>query len=314
MKLHIDLKPGPPGFMLNHNDSLLLIGSCFSENIGELLQIHRFKTVINPHGIVFNLLSMAQSLDEIVEGRAADADFILERGGRYYSYLAHSSFHGATREELLEKLNRQNQKALAAMKSAKVLVLTFGSAYYYHHKTLNIAVSNCHKQPQQTFDKKLCEVAEITKALENTLQKIENLNKDLKIIITVSPVKHLRDGVIENSLSKATLLLACNKLVKERSNRYYFPAFELVNDDLRDYRFYKEDLAHPNGQAIAYVWDKFGQTFFDERTMQINKLVEAVNKAQLHQQRGSDPAEKKELELYLEKLENELKKMMPYSG
>lgn len=311
MKLHIDLNPSDPGFGLTHSDALFLIGSCFSENIGELLIIHRFKTYINPHGIVFNPLSMAQSLDEIAEGKTTNPDFILKQGERYYSFAAHSSLSGSNRDELIEKLNAENHHALAALKTAKVLILTLGSAYYYYHKSLGFTVSNCHRLAQQTFDKKLCSVEAAVTELDRALQKIETLNPGLKIILTVSPVKHLRDGVVENTLSKATLLLTCHNLAKGHSNRCYFPAYELVTDDLRDYRFYKEDLAHPNSQAIAYVWEKFSQTFFSGHTRQINQLTDAIHKAKNHRSTYASGQEHNNLQQHIRKLEDELKNLAP---
>lgn len=311
MKLHLDYIPAKPGFSVSHSDSIFLAGSCFSENIGNLLQQHKFNALSNPNGILFNPLSIATSLDNIINIEAADEKLFVERDGNYFSFLHHSSINAVSKKELANKIDSQNENSLEFLKHVTQIIITFGTAYYYHHKTLDKPVANCHKQPQQVFEKKLLSVKEITTVYDKLLAQIHAINPNIRVIFTVSPVKYLKDGVIENNLSKSVLLLAVHELVKQRNNSFYFPAFELVNDDLRDYRFYKEDMAHPNEQAINYVWDKFSDCFFSEATKDLNKHIHKLNLALQHTQLHQSQQEKGKLDDFIAKQKAEIHKLNP---
>lgn len=288
MKFHLNYTPGKSVFPVTHKSAVFLIGSCFAENIGQRLNDSGFKTCINPNGILFNPLSIANSLKHVITNQPADESFILERDGLFYSYSHHSMFSSPEKEELIKLLNSQTEKAHQFLKAAGLLIITFGTAFVYRHKQLNATVANCHKQPGETFEKKLLSVDEIVSSQKEYIRKLQEINPSLPIIFTVSPVKYLKDGVEENSLSKATLLLSVSKLVAEYPAYRYFPAYELVNDDLRDYRFYKEDLAHPNEAAIEYVWQKFSESCFNAETQHVNqeilKLKKALNHKHIHKQ------------------------------
>lgn len=284
MQFHLDYTPKKPGFAIKHGKRIFLIGSCFSTHISSLLSEYRFNVLSNPHGIVFNPLSIRTSLRNILGKEDNNKELLLQHGHLFYSFLCHSSVHAASKHELLEKISSINEESFARLKNCDYLIITFGSAYYYHHVELNSPVANCHKQPGNSFRKELLTVERILSDFQELLNDLRSLNKNLKIIFTVSPVKHLKDGVIENNLSKATLILAAQKLVQANSDCHYFPAYELVNDDLRDYRFYKEDLAHPNQQAIDYVWNKFSDWAFDPSTLEINKEIRRLNLALNHKQ------------------------------
>jgi hypothetical protein len=211
-----------------------------------------------------------------------DSKYLVERNGVFFSYAHHSSFHNEDDEDLLKKINHENKTAFEFLKETDYLFITFGSAFFYHHIQLNEPVANCHKQAGNLFEKRLLTVEEITEKYSALIAHLKSFNPKLKIIFTVSPVKYFKDGVIENNISKSTLLLSAHQLVKQFDNCYYFPAFELVNDDLRDYRFYKEDLAHPNDLAIDYVWNKFSDCFFNKQTLLLNKQIHALNLALNH--------------------------------
>lgn len=283
MKLHLDHTPKKPGYTLTHSDPVFLIGSCFSINIGDLLKDHRFEVLQNPSGIIFNPLSIANELRQIIQQKPTDESFLIERNGVYFSFEHHSSFHATNKTDLLAKIEQSRQQARSFLKDASCLIITFGTAFYYQHLRQNRVVANCHKQPAATFEKRLLRVEEITKTYESLCKQLNSMYPNLKLVFTVSPVKHLRDGVEENTLSKSTLIVAIHQLLQQINNAHYFPAFELVADDLRDYRFYNPDQAHPNDQAIAYVWEKFSQTFFSKETLTTNQLIEALNKAEAHQ-------------------------------
>lgn len=311
MKLHLDYIPEKPGFYVSHSDRIFLAGSCFSENIGNLLEQHKFNVLSNPNGILFNPLSIATSLDNIINIEPADEKLFIERDGMFFSFLHHSSVNAHSKKELTDKIDLQNQDSLEFLKSVTQIVITFGTAYYYYHKTLNKTVANCHKQAQQVFEKRLLSVKEITTVYDKLLAQIHAINPNINIIFTVSPVKYLKDGVVENNLSKSVLLLAVHELVKQRSNCFYFPAFELVNDDLRDYRFYKEDMAHPNEQAINYIWGKFSECFFEKETIRLNGEIHKLNLALGHRKLHESKNGNKKLDDFISKQKAEIFKLNP---
>jgi hypothetical protein len=282
MQFHLDHTPKPSEAKIDHQQSVFLIGSCFAENIGNLFQQHYFNTLVNPNGILFNPKSIYQSLINCLENKEMEDSSILNRNNLYLSYLHHSSIYDHSKEDLMLSLDRIQQQTNIFLKSADHLILTFGSAFVYKHKKTHRIVANCHKQPAAEFEKTLLSVEEIITNYSELLDKLKTFNPKLKIILTVSPVKYLKDGIEENNLSKATLLLAIHELCKNRSC-IYFPAYELVTDDLRDYRFYKEDMAHPNEQAIAYVWEKFSNTYFSANTKQLNKELLSIRHSEQHQ-------------------------------
>lgn len=287
MKFHLNHTPARAGFDIEHGQSIYLAGSCFATEIGNLLAEHRFRVMSNPDGILFNPVSIFNSVDNALHMRSYGNDVIVERDGAFFSYLHHSSIHGHDAGELLAKIRSSAARAQEFLWRANVLAITFGTAYVYHHKELGQVVANCHKQPSQVFERRLLDVNSIVSLYDRLIGALRNVNPGLKIIFTVSPVKHLADGITGNSLSKATLLLAVHELTARHSDCHYFPAYELVTDDLRDYRFYKEDLAHPNELAVKYVWEKFSSCYFSDETLdlnrQIDKLNQAVNHRRLHQ-------------------------------
>jgi hypothetical protein len=280
MKLHLDYKPAVSEHKISHADQLFLIGSCFSEHIAEKLRNSGFHVADNPYGILFNPLSISECLSQIISPQQPE-ERLLERGGLYYSYDCHSSVCAASEDELSLILKNKREESLDYLKRSKYLIITFGSAYVYELMDGKNVVANCHKQPSAVFQKRLLQAEEITELYRNLIKKLKALNPHLHIVFTVSPVKYLKDGMIENSVSKATLILAIHQLVKQ-GHAAYFPAYELVNDDLRDYRFYKEDMAHPNEQAIQYVWEKFSDTFFNQGTESLIKEMEKLNAAMNH--------------------------------
>jgi hypothetical protein len=298
MQWHLNYIPPKSGFTIDHDKKIFLIGSCFSENIGTLLSDHKFYIQSNPGGILFNPKSIHTFLRHSIENKNFDKKYILLRDGLFYSYLHHTSINDQHDEVLKDKINSITSG------------ITFGSAFIYEHKELDEPVANCHKQPQATFNKRLLDVEEIVKDYTRIISELQTLNPKLQIIFTVSPVKYLKDGVIENNQSKSILLLAANELSKYK-NCSYFPAFELVNDDLRDYRFYKEDLAHPNEQAINYVWEKFSDCFFLKETQTLNREIKKLNSALGHRLMNEDSDEAEKLNQFISKQKEEIKKLNP---
>ncbi len=248
MKFHIDHTPAPSFAKIDHTQKIFLIGSCFAENIGQLLSEHKFKCLINPYGILFNPISIANCLDAILSG-STDTTHIIETNGLVQSYQCHGSIHETSKDALTEKINTINEEALDFLKHTDHLIITLGSAHGYRHTELNSIVANCHKQPGRLFEKVLISIEESVNRLSHSIDKLLKINPSIHISITVSPVKYLKDGLEANALSKSVLLLSANELSRTKG-AHYFPAYELVSDDLRDHRFYKEDLAHPNELAI----------------------------------------------------------------
>lgn len=309
MRFHLNHTPEKPEFEIKHGEKLFLTGSCFSENIGWLLKEHKFTVINNPSGILFNPLSIYVQLNNSISNAKINPAQIIERGDEYFSYLHHSSVKAASTEALMNEINLATKLSYDFLKSANYLVITFGTAYYYQSKKLGTCVANCHKQPGNLFEKKLLSVNEIVETYTGLIAELQTLNPNLKIIFTVSPVKYLKDGVVENNISKSTLLLATHELVKNNSNCFYFPAFELVNDDLRDYRFYKEDLAHPNEQAINYVWEKFSYAFFSETTQKLNEKLKKLNTARNHRLLHNNTTEVEKFKKHIAELETEINEM-----
>lgn len=311
MKFHLNYSPKKSDFEINHSHSLFLIGSCFAENIGEKLNEHRFKIYKNPNGILFNPASILNCLNSILDQKPFDEKFILQRDRLYYSYLHHSSFNSENKEELIHQFNQTNQEAFQFLKHSSYLFITFGTAFVYEHQALNQIVANCHKQAQTIFQKRMLEVDEIVKSYSIHLSQLKQINPNLKIIFTVSPVKYLKDGLEENNLSKSVLRLSIHELMKNHSNCYYFPAFELVNDDLRDYRFYKADLAHPNELAINYIWEKLSQTYFSSQTSELNEEIQKLQLALEHRQMKTKGEETEKLELFIRRQTEEISRRIP---
>jgi len=267
---------------LQYTDKLLLTGSCFAEEIGARLQQNKFNVNINPNGILFNPLSIAQSMQHYLDEKEyTEADLFLHED-LWHSWDHHSRFSGDSKEAVLNAINHSHKAASKRLQEADWLVITLGSAHAYALKENNRIVANCHKVPEQAFYKRLLTASEIIAALDNMMHRLFFRNRKVNILFTVSPVRYIRDGVVENNLSKAILLQAVHHLVNKFNRLFYFPAYELVIDDLRDYRFYKEDLVHPNELAINYVWEHFAASCISPEGQKILQQVTEITRARHH--------------------------------
>ena len=282
MKFHLDFTPKIGQHQINHQQGVLFMGSCFSEHIADKLNQLKFEVDTNPFGIVFNPKSIELAINRILTKQHFLPTDVFEKDGFWYCLETHTSLFANAQLDLLKKLNVLIDEWHIKIKHAKWLVITVGSAYAYKHIEQESIVANCHKLPNTLFEKKLLQASDIVYDYSFLIERINSINPHLHLLLTVSPVKHLRDGVIENSLSKAILIQAVHQLVSKYSNCSYFPSYELVTDDLRDYRFYQEDMAHPNQQAIEYVWQKFEQAYFSNETKSINEKLTDINLARHH--------------------------------
>jgi hypothetical protein len=288
MKFHSEFDIKKPPHCIQHPHKLLLVGSCFTENIGEKLRKHKFDVLENPNGILFNPVSVAEAVHQYIENRVFNASDIFEHNETWHSWKHHSRFSGITAGDCLDKINTSTSNAHRYLQTTDHVLLTLGSAWTYTltaeaaNATTGSVASNNHKAPASWFAKRLLTAEETFSILDTMLQRLLQFNPRLQVIFTISPVRHLREGVIENNRSKAVLIQAVHALVEKYPHLYYFPAYELVIDDLRDYRFYAEDLVHPNYQATQYVWEKFTDACMPEATRELMKEIAEINLAYQH--------------------------------
>jgi GSCFA family len=267
---------------VTYTDKLLLVGSCFTEHIGNALQDLKFSVLQNPNGILFDPYSVADSLVSYVQHRQYSPDDLVYANELWQSWRHHSVFSHIHPEACLQKINASQTTAHRFLKEADWIIITLGSSFSYRLVSNNMLVANCHRAPAQTFRKHLMAIEEINSALDNCLHQLFHFNPQLRIIFTVSPVRHLRDGVVENNRSKARLIEVVHHLVNKFDKLFYFPAYELVIDVLRDYRFYDVDMAHPNYQATAFVLEKFTENYIDPAAQALMEEVRKVITARKH--------------------------------
>jgi lysophospholipase L1-like esterase len=282
MKFRTEIIIPPAGFHLSHQDKLLMMGSCFVENSSVKMLQSGFTADVNPFGIVYNPASLAGGLQDLINRKTYTEKDLFLHEGIYHSFSHHSRFSGTTIKTVLEKINARITFSSEFLRQATVLIITFGTANAYRLVSSGEVVSNCHKLPAQVFDEKRLTVPQITEQWNKLIQQLQTLNPHLKILFTVSPIRHWKDGANANQLNKATLLLAIHELTSTNPQCYYFPSYEIMLDDLRDYRFYADDLIHPNSQAMDYIWEKFGDAYFDNKTREIIREYEKKQKTLNH--------------------------------
>ena len=301
MKLSTDFPIPVATHKLSPTSKVLCMGSCFAENMGKRLDDLSLTLLNQPFGTQFNPTRILNAL----AFETLKATDVYTEGDFYLHPDFHSDFISQNPEDLLAEIHLKQEETKAFLKQADTLLLTFGTAYFYHDKILNRPIANCHKQASQRFEKHMNQVSEITEAYRAFIKSHPNIH----LILTVSPVRHTRDGMMENSVSKATLRLAANELAQEFPSQVtYFPAFEIMMDELRDYRFYEKDLIHPNEMAVDYIWEKFKETYFSSELVEVEIAWERVIATLSHRPHPT----KKYLHLAtLEKLEGALPSLFP---
>ncbi len=265
MNFRTTIKPLDHQGLIDHQGAVMMLGSCFSNNVGTRLRDTLFNVDINPFGTLYNPASIASALDILIERRGFCESDLFQYMGRYHSFSHHSDFSGVDSGTVLSRINLRVEEAALALKTASVLIVTFGTAYVFENKETGLTVSNCHKLPADRFTRRRMSVDEIAELWLQMIARLREYNPQLNIVFTVSPIRHLADGAHGNQLSKSTLLLAVERLCKE-SGAIYFPAYEIMMDDLRDYRFYATDMTHPSEVAVDYVFDLFARSFFSPST------------------------------------------------
>lgn len=277
----VSLPSGLP--QLSHADRLMSLGSCFATGMGERLADAKFRCDVNPFGVLYNPSSISAALRRVVSGKRYEQKDLFFFGECWHSPMHHGDFSSPDAEETLRRINERISRAHKEIFRLNRLLLTFGTAWVYRQKDTGRIVANCHKQPEQCFDRRRLSVEEIVADYTMLLTRLLARNPEMRVLFTVSPIRHVRDGMHANQLSKATLLLAIDRLQQTFPDHvFYFPAYELVLDELRDYRFYAQDMVHPSEVAVDYVWKRFTQACFSPETLRIIEESETIRKALAH--------------------------------
>lgn len=274
---HIDIAPLQQ--KISHPQQIFSIGSCFAENIAQRMRRAKFRIASSPMGTLFNPASIASSIDLLADKHTISDEELQYANELWFSYDFHSSFSVMDKQIALKSMQQSINQGAEALTNAEVIIVTFGTAWVYRLKSNNKVVANCHKQPQALFNRELLTIEEIIaswgRLLDSTL-------KGKQVIFTISPIRHLSDGLEQNSLSKSTLRVAIAELVAKYDNAQYFPSYEIMNDELRDYRFYAEDMTHPSSLAIDYIWQRFTQTAISEESCNLMDRIAKISQAVSH--------------------------------
>ncbi len=312
MKFRTEINIEPFDFKITHESKIATLGSCFADNIAEKLAYYRFDILQNPFGVLYNPASIANAIQLVFSKKIFTESDLIFHDGAFHSLFHHGDFSHEDAQICVEQINSALLRTETFLRETNTVILTFGTAFVYRHKERDVIVANCHKIPQSEFERFRLTVDEAAKEIARAVKYLKLLNENVRVVLTVSPVRHWKDGAAENQRSKATLILAIDKILRECSDVYYFPSYELVTDDLRDYRFYEADLLHPNKQAVEYIWEKFSEAFFDEETKRLLPRIEKIVKSLNHKPRNPESERHKK---FLEKLQNEIdaiKKEFPH--
>ena len=264
-------------FNIGYNSPVLFLGSCFTENVGSKMLKLKFPALVNPFGVIYNPISVGMVLKSIITGNSFRENELEFHNNLWFSFMHHTTFSSEKKEDCLQKINSNLQESNKFWEKTEILAITFGTARVYIHKGMENPVANCHKIPAKEFDHKLLTINEIVDYWSEILEEIFVSKPNLKALFTVSPIRHWKDGAEGNQVSKSTLILAVHKLAELfPENIFYFPAYEIMMDELRDYRFYKDDMLHPSDLAINYIWGKFKEVLIDSADQKLSKEIEKI--------------------------------------
>jgi hypothetical protein len=291
---------------LDYNSNVLLLGSCFVENIGKKLDYFKFQNLQNPFGILFHQLAIETLITNAINEKEYTEEDIFFHNEQWHCCDAHSKLSASSKEELLHNLNQQIKATNQQINESTHIIITLGTAWVYRYIETDTIVANCHKVPQKKFLKELLSADEISESLESIIALIKRVNIEVSILFTVSPVRHLKDGFVENTQSKAQLVSAIHQVVESGSSIYYFPSYEIMMDELRDYRFYAEDMIHPNQTAVDYIWDKFRKVWISKSAAKTMDDIDVVQKGINHKPFNPNSKAHK---LFLQNLEEKKKSL-----
>ncbi|MCM1483547.1 MAG: GSCFA domain-containing protein [Muribaculaceae bacterium] len=309
MNFRTEIEPLRHKGEIAHDTPLVLLGSCFTTEIGARLKSELFSITVNPLGVMYNPASIACILEYASGGFSFTHKELIEHNGLYHTFMSHSSLSGIDPADTLARHNAMLCNMRDAIARASWLIITLGTAWVFRLKSDNSVVSNCHKLPAGMFTRERMDVSECTEHLHKAIQAARRINPDIKVMFTVSPIRHAADGAHGNQLSKATLLLSVDS-VKDDST--YFPSYEILMDDLRDYRFYATDMRHPSDTAVDYIYHIFSQSFFSERTMALTKECRALTRRMAHRTMSADPNEITKNREEIHKAVNQLATRYPF--
>ena len=316
MKLQTQLPLKPEKNQIGYDSELLLIGSCFAQHIGEKLDYFKFRNLQNPFGILFHPVSIENLVSRAVRDIPYSNDEIFFHNERWHSFDSHSDLSDSSAEKVVQKLNSGLKHTKEQIGKATHMIITLGTAWAYRHINQNMLVANCHKVPQKEFTKELLSVNEIATSLKNSIQLIRTINQTVNLIFTVSPVRHLKDGFVENQRSKAHLIAASHEVLEKSgahsANEGYFASYELMMDELRDYRFYGADMVHPNQLAIDYIWEKFKLVSIAENAHSTMGKVDTIQKGLRHRPFNGTSEQHKKFEINLEEKIKDLQRAHPF--
>ena len=295
---------------IGYNSKIVSLGSCFAENMAEKLDYFKFQNTCNPFGIIFNPVAIEKMIHRMVNQSFYTAKDIFFHNERWHCFEVHSDLSNANKQELIANLNAILVATKLQLQAASHIIITYGTSWVYRNIATNEIVANCHKVPQKEFIKEILSVETIKKSMQNTLDLIQKINPNVNFIFTVSPVRHLKDGFAENQLSKAHLISAIYQILQleicNQKSAIYFPSYEIMMDELRDYRFYAADMIHPNQIAIDYIWQRFSETSIDYESQLIMQEIETIQKGFSH--RPFNP-ESESHQQFLSKLQDKIAKL-----
>lgn len=298
LQTNIPLKPQQP--KIDYDSNLVLLGSCFAENIGEKFSYFKYKSLVNPFGILFHPKAIETFLWMATQQEQYTETDLFFHNERWHCFDAHSKLSHPDQKTVLNTLNYGLDQAYKDILSATHICITLGTAWVYRLQALDMIVANCHKIPQKEFSKEILSVAEVVQCLQNSIGLIRSFNPDVQIIFTVSPVRHSKDGFVENNRSKSHLIAAIHQIISVDQNSTYFPSYEIMMDELRDYRFYKEDMIHPSSLAINYIWERFKQIWIDENALTTMDEINDIQNGLAHRPFNPDSEQHHK---FLQKLE-----------
>ena len=307
LQTHISLSKNIKN-LIDYNSKVILLGSCFSDNIGKKLRYHKFQSVLNPFGILFHPKAIESVIKNAITKKEYTEEDVFFFNERWQSFTTHSKLSASSKEEALNQLNQASALINTALKSSTHIIITLGTSLVYRFLASGKIVANCHKVPQHKFKKELLPITEINKSLSSIISLVRKVNPNINFIFTISPVRHLRDGFIENQQSKSHLISALHQIIKNQKNIFYFPSYEIMMDELRDYRFYKEDMIHPNQIAINYIWEKFYENWLSDEAIDLKKQVIKIQRGLEHKPFNTDSNEYREFLSSLQKKIKALKK------
>ena len=313
MKLTTPIKLSRQNPPINYSSKVLLLGSCFAQNMGAKLEYYKFQQCTNPFGILFHPVAIEKLITRAVNQTWFTSKDVFLQNEQWHCFLAHSKLSNTSEEDLISALNSALEKLRFSLLEASHVVFTFGTAWVYKHLEKDTIVANCHKVPQKEFVKQLLSPDDVSDVLLGIETKLRTINPTCSIINTVSPVRHIKDGLIENSRSKAHLIAGVQEIVSPEKLNHYFPSYEIMMDELRDYRYYKEDLIHPNQTAIAIIWNAFTGSWICPETAALQKKIATIQSGLLHTPfNGHSKAHihfKKDLETKI----SEIKEQLPWA-